>query len=99
MMHNWDLFEPWKRLTTGFAIEFTLTKPIAEIDLDGAIEHVKKVLESENYRVVALWMAHDPTKHWVDWSTKAISNGQQWGMLAEYLEQFGIKEPAETKTS
>lgn len=92
-MHAADMFEKFKRLGNCWSMEVECDDPQRVVDR--LVEAYKEV----NTEVLtASWCAERPECRWVDWSVKAVSDGQRWFMLEPYLKQFGIMQPAEVVT-
>lgn len=86
-MHRADVFEPFKHLGNIFSLEM---EGEGEVD-QRLVDSMKRILERE-YFVTAIWVASNPKLRYVDWSVKAISDGEKWGLLAPYLKMFGIEQ-------
>lgn len=89
LMHAADLFEGFKRLGDNWSFQTDSQEP------EELIPRLKWHLEDSGQTVTAIWCAERPGCHYVDWSVKAVSTGQKWFMLEQYLKQFGITQPAE----
>lgn len=85
LMHAADLFESFKRLGNCWSVEVECVDPKTVVDrLVGSFD-------GQNDQILtAVWCAERPEVRWIDWSVKAVSNGQQWFVLETYLKQFGI---------
>lgn len=84
-MHAADLFENFKRLGNNWSIEVECEDPQRYID------SLRDVIEKDGTQILtAIWCAQRPECCWIDWTIKAVSNGQQWFMLEPYLKQFGV---------
>lgn len=91
MLHNLDLFEPYKRLGQTMCISgYEIEK--SEPDL-AFILRLKEQFEKGGYVVTAIWIAQHPEVNYVDWSIQVVSDGNKWTVLKDYLKQFGITDP------
>jgi hypothetical protein len=93
LMHATGVFESFKRFGEHQVIEYEMQK--SEPDLD-FITRFKESAEKEGYIITAIWVGENPQVNLVDWSIKAISDGQKWSMLEPYLNHFGIQKQEKT---
>jgi hypothetical protein len=92
-MHAFGMFESFKRYAQATSLEFTLEG--SEPDYHVMLGAARKALDEKGYITSAVWIASKPEVNYVDWSVKVVSSGDKWGVLEDYLKQFGISKPKE----
>ena len=87
-MHLFDLFDKTKRVCSPTTFTFKMER-------DNPAEVIKNFIlaaEKAEYQVVACFIVGESRGIYVDETCKVYSNGKEWGLMSDFLAQYGIEE-------